>query len=199
MAEIPLFPLPLVLLPGGKLDLQIFEARYLDLVKSTLRHDSGFGIIMIEEGEQVLLHKDQSLPAISHCGTYVKIIDFDQMPNGMLSIVVEGQGKFVIRDQYEGASHLLVADVEFLEMEERAPVPEQYEHLAVLLDTLMQHEAVRKYAPEIDFTEAREVGSRLTELLPCPNVQKQHLLEMKDPVARLKEISKLVERMGALK
>ncbi|MBQ75608.1 MAG: peptidase S16 [Gammaproteobacteria bacterium] len=199
MAKIPLFPLPLVLLPGGTLDLQIFEARYLDLVKSTLQHDSGFGIIMIEEGEQVLLHKDQSLPAISHCGTYVKIIDFDQMPNGMLSIVVEGQGKFVIRDQYEEANRLMMADVEFLEMEEQIPIPEQYEHLAGLLDTLMQHEAVRKYAHEIDFSEAREVGSRLTELLPCPNRNKQHLLEIKDPVTRLKEISKLVERMGELK
>ena len=181
------------------MDLQIFEARYLDLVKSTLQHDSGFGIIMIEEGEQVLLHKDQSLPAISHCGTYVKIIDFDQMPNGMLSIVVEGQGKFVIRDQYEEANRLMMADVEFLEMEEQIPIPEQYEHLAGLLDTLMQHEAVRKYAHEIDFSEAREVGSRLTELLPCPNRNKQHLLEIKDPVTRLKEISKLVERMGELK
>jgi len=181
------------------LDLQIFEACYLDLVKSTLQHDSGFGIIMIEEGEQVLLHKDQSLPAISHCGTYVKIIDFDQMPNGMLSIVVEGQGKFVIRDQYEEANRLMMADVEFLEMEEQIPIPEQYEHLAGLLDTLMQHEAVRKYAHEIDFSEAREVGSRLTELLPCPNRNKQHLLEIKDPVTRLKEISKLVERMGELK
>ena len=33
MKEIPLFPLSLVLFPGGKLPLQIFEARYMDLVK----------------------------------------------------------------------------------------------------------------------------------------------------------------------
>jgi hypothetical protein len=37
MKEVPLFPLPLVLFPGGKLSLQIFEARYLDMVKKGLR------------------------------------------------------------------------------------------------------------------------------------------------------------------
>ena len=30
--ELPLFPLSAVLLPGGRLPLQIFEPRYLDLV-----------------------------------------------------------------------------------------------------------------------------------------------------------------------
>ena len=53
MKEIPLFPLPLVLFPGGRLPLQIFEVRYLDMVKSCMRENSGFGVVMLETGGEV--------------------------------------------------------------------------------------------------------------------------------------------------
>ena len=195
MIEIPLFPLPLVLFPGGRLDLQIFEVRYLDMVKSCMRQDSGFGVVMIVEGDQVLRNAERQLPSVSHYGTYCKIVDFDQRPNGLLLIAVEGQSKFVIRDQFEQADRLMKANVELLEPEDEAPLPEKHEHLAKLLGTLIEHEALKDQEFDIDYSAARDVGARLTELLPCPNRYKQRLFEMKDPVARLAEIEKLLERL----
>lgn len=198
MAEIPLFPLPLVLFPGGRLALQIFEIRYLDMVKRCMRDDTGFGIVMIEHGEQTLT-REQQLPSVSHYGTHCKIVDFDQRGNGMLGITVEGQVKFVIRDYYEGENRLMMGDVRFLEKENQAPIPAKHAHLADLLGTLMDHEGISKAVEdsglEIDFEESLDVGARLTELLPCPNRYKQRLFEMKDPVARLSELEKLIERM----
>lgn len=195
MAEIPLFPLPLVLFPGGKLPLQIFEARYLDMVKRCMRENVGFGVVLIEDGEQVLRNRDQQLPTISHCGTYATIVDFDQNPNGTLGIMIEGQVKFVIRDQFEMPDRLMMAQVEFLELEEQIAVPENKQHLVSLLEMFVEHDAVRDLGLQINFDEAREVGSRLTELLPCPNHFKQRMLEMKNPVARLNELEKLIVRM----
>ncbi len=195
MAEIPIFPLPLVLFPGGRLPLQIFETRYLDMVKRCMREGSGFGIVMITEGEQVLKNAEEQLPSISQCGTYSTIVDFDQLPNGMLSIMAEGQAKFVIRDQYEQADRLMLADVESLSVEYDAHVPEQHEHLSELLVSLMEHESVQRLGLQCDLDQAREVGARLTELLPCPNDFKQRLLEMKDPLVRLQELEKILERM----
>ena len=194
MNDIPLFPLPLVLFPGGRLSLQIFETRYLDMVKSALKTGTGFGIVMITEGEQVLGSDDQ-LPIISHCGTYCTIVDFDQASNGMLNIVVEGQQKFVIRDQHEQTDRLMMANVELLDNEDVVAVPEEREHLTGLLESLMAHEAVQRLGLDCDFGRATEVGARLTELLPCPNHFKQRMLEMKDPLVRLSEIDKLVERI----
>ncbi len=194
MTEISLFPLPLVLFPGGQLDLQIFEVRYLDMVRQCMKENAGFGVVMIEEGEQVV-KAGQHLPSISHYGTYCTIVDFDQRPNGMLGISVAGQVKFVIRDQHEGPNRLMIADVEFLELEDKAPVPERHEHLADLLGSLVEHEAVRHRNLQIDYAEARDVSARLTELLPCPNRYKQRLLEMRDPLARLGELEKLIERL----
>jgi len=195
MAEIPLFPLPLVLFPGGKIPLQIFEPRYLDMVKRCMRENTGFGVVLIEEGEQVLQNPNQQLPSVSHYGTYATIVDFDQNPNGTLGIMVEGQVKFVIRDQYERPDRLMMAQVEFLELEEDALVPEHKQHLVNLLEMFVEHEAVQDLGLDINFEQAREVGSRLTELLPCPNHFKQRMLEMKNPVARLNELEKLIARM----
>lgn len=195
MAEIPLFPLPLVLFPGGRLPLQIFEARYLDMVKRCMRENVGFGVVLIEEGEQVLAHREQQLPTVSHCGTYATIVDFDQNDNGTLGIMIEGQVKFVVRDQYETPDRLMMAQVEFLEIEEDAAVPDSKQHLVSLLEMFIEHDAVQDLGLVINFEEAREVGSRLTELLPCPNHFKQRMLEMKNPLARLNELEKLIVRM----
>ena len=195
MKEVPLFPLPLVLFPGGKLSLQIFEARYLDMVKKCLREQSGFGIVLITDGDRILASPNDQLPEISYCGTYCTIVDFDQSSNGMLSIVVEGDRKFVIRDQYEQPDRLMMSNVEFLAIEEEVAVPEEKQHLSGLLESLMAHEAVQRLGLDCDLGQAVEVGARLTELLPCPNHFKQKMLEMKDPLLRLGELDKLVERM----
>lgn len=181
------------------MDLQIFEVRYLDMVKDCMRQDSGFGIVMIVEGEQVLRNSELQLPSVSHYGTYCKIVDFDQRPNGLLLISVEGQTKFVIRDQFEQADRLMKADIEFLASEEAKPVPKIHEHLASLLSTLIEHQSLKDRRFDIDYSEARDVGARLTELLPCPNRYKQRLLEMNDPIARLGEIEKLLERIQWVK
>jgi Lon protease-like protein len=185
----------MVLFPGGKLPLQIFEPRYLDMVKNCMREEIGFGVILIEEGQQVLKNAEQQLPSIAHCGTYCSIVDFDQQRNGLLQITVEGQIKFAVRDQYENPDRLMLAQVEFLPEEEDIPVPDNKQHLVNLLETLTQHKSVQQLGLSINFETARDVGGRLAELLPCPNDFKQRMLEMKNPVIRLSELERQLLRM----
>jgi Lon protease-like protein len=45
MQTIPIFPLNLVLFPGGLLPLHIFEQRYVDMVSACLRNNTDFGIV----------------------------------------------------------------------------------------------------------------------------------------------------------
>jgi len=182
-----------VVFPGGRLPLQIFETRYVDMVKRCLREGSGFGVIMITEGDQVLRDTEQQLPSVSRCGTYCSIVDFDELPNGMLGIMAEGVKKFVIRDEYEQVDRLMMGDVEFLPDETTADMPDEQEHLSSLLESLMSHEAVQRLGLGCDMTQAGEVGARLTELLPCPNEFKQRMLEVKDPLIRLGELDKMVD------
>ena len=58
MAEIPLFPLKTVLLPGNTLELKIFETRYLDMVATCMRENSLFGVVLIHNGDETLIDAD---------------------------------------------------------------------------------------------------------------------------------------------
>ena len=51
-AELPLFPLHTVLLPGGPLQLQVFEPRYLDMVGRCMSSGTPFGVVRILAGSE---------------------------------------------------------------------------------------------------------------------------------------------------
>ena len=72
----------LVLLP-----LQIIETRYLDMLTACMRSDSGFGVVMIREGQPMLNHRDEQLPSIAYTGTLATLVDFDQGKTGALDIL----------------------------------------------------------------------------------------------------------------
>jgi len=86
----PVFPLSINVLPGSYLPLQIFEPRYLDMVKSCLAKEEGFCIALIKQDEKAY---SDGLPSLHEVGTYVEIVDFNQLQNGLLGITVKGLNK----------------------------------------------------------------------------------------------------------
>ncbi len=197
MAEIPLFPLPLVLFPGGRQRLNIFETRYLDMVRGCMREDDGFVLVMIRKGDQVMRTASASLPSICTIGTYVRIIDFDPSGSGMLGITVEGDVKVRVRTNRAQDDGLMLGEIETLPLEEDVPVPESFAHLAVLLEQFSEHEMVQRLNLSIDYESAAEVSARLTEFLPCPDPVKQFLFELGDPVERLTQLDEVIRQLQA--
>ena len=53
MSELSLFPLSAVLMPYGRMPLQIFEQRYIDLVRDCMKSDSEFGVVWIRQGGEI--------------------------------------------------------------------------------------------------------------------------------------------------
>jgi Lon protease-like protein len=66
-----LFPLNTVLFPGSTLPLQIFEQRYLTLIKDCMKQQNGFVTVLISEGKEV-----RKTPHIYSTGCYVEGIDW---------------------------------------------------------------------------------------------------------------------------
>mgnify|MGYP003685221133 CR=1 FL=1 len=64
-APMPLFPLATVLYPQGVLNLQIFEVRYLDLMKKCLRDNTPFGVVSLLDGNEVRRPDEQIQLALS--------------------------------------------------------------------------------------------------------------------------------------
>jgi len=193
--ELPLFPLGTVLFQGGRLPLQIFEPRYLDLVSRCMREGSNFGVTLIRRGSDVRSGRGDSQPDIFEVGTEARIVDFNQLSSGRLGIVVEGLRKFRIHDTWEQSDLLLIGEVTFLPEEPKSTVAEVHRGLVDLLGELMLHPEVQKLALDIDLEDARSVGWRLSELMPIEPEIKQSLLQMQYPRERLQELKRLVTKL----
>ena len=109
--DIPIFPLKSVLFPKGKIALQIFEQRYLNMISRCLRVDAGFGVCLLKEGEEVV--RPGRKQTVHGVGTYARVVDWDQLSNGLLGITIEGEKKFSIEDCHLQDDQLLMAKVEF--------------------------------------------------------------------------------------
>ena len=62
--DLPLFPLNVNVLPGGYLPLQIFEPRYLDMVKKSMSQEIGFCVHLIKptrKNEEVSFYKKEPM------------------------------------------------------------------------------------------------------------------------------------------
>ena len=196
--QIPLFPLRVVMFPGGRLDLQIFERRYIDLVSHCMRTSTGFGVCLLKEGEEVIQEGiDQT---IHRTGTYSNIIDWDQLENGLLGITVEGSTKFNIEDCWQIDSGVLQANVEFSQTDsvgkESIPLDNQFSALADLLQNLESHPLIEQKNLAIDYNNLWDVGWRLSELIPIDVEQKQQLLELDDPWERIQNLEQLVSDLA---
>jgi Lon protease-like protein len=198
METIPLFPLNSVLFPKGRISLQIFESRYVDMVRNCLKDGSGFGIVLIETGSEVA-RAGQKLD-IHRTGTYSVVVDWNQLPNGLLGITAEGRSTFRIMESWREANNLCRAVVEFRPQDsieaEKVEVGEEFEEYVELLRGLARHPAIEELKLDMSFENLREIAWRLSELLPIANKEKQALLEQMDPIARLQQIELYINAMN---
>jgi Lon protease-like protein len=192
--EISLFPLKSVMFPGGRLKLQIFEQRYIDLVKQSLRMNSGFGICLLKDGEEAI--RPGTTQTVHRIGTYVHIIDWDQLGNRLLGITVKGVQKVTVNDYWQVDSGLLMANVNYSSVDklgkEKIELDEQFQQLADLLHNLEQHPLVEDMNLDIDYNNLWDLGWRLSELMPITPDKKQQLLELDDPWERIRTIEQWV-------
>ena len=178
---LPLFPLHSVLLPGAALNLRVFEARYLDLVRECGRKGSSFGVCLILEGEEV------GAPAIPAAwGVEAAIEDFDVGPDGVLVLRLRGARRFHVQSTRVRDNGLVVADVQWCERDSDDELQPEHGLLGTLLEHILE-QAGGEYAAAgpAQLDQAAWVGWRLAELLPLSEEQRLALLQEHDPRQRL--------------
>ena len=104
----PLFPLQSIVLPGGVFPLRIFERRYLDMIRDCIKNDMGFCITLIRNNSE-----DGYIKDIYNYGCYAKIIDWDQLEDGILGITVEGINKIKVNNCSLEKNKLLTGTIDF--------------------------------------------------------------------------------------
>ncbi len=187
----PLFPLNTVLFPGCMLDLQIFEARYLDMVSACMRRGQGFGVVGIVQGQEVGVAAER----FAAVGCEAVIRDFQQRPNGLLGIRVEGVRRFQVEQVQVQADQLTLADVTWLDEVADAPLLVAHADLAALLNALVEHPLVAGLGMGGPVSGQQALANQLAYLLPFTVEQKLQALQLADPAQRLAYIQGLLDQL----
>ena len=191
--NLPIFPLGIVALPGTIQYLQIFEPRYLKMVKDCMKNNSGFVIVFQSE------HSNGKDFEISKKGSYVEIIDFNNLSNGLLGITVKSLEKVIIKDLTQLEDGLHVANVQPVidpEVDDQALLAE-FPELANILSQLVKHPKISDMPLNVDFNSADSIAYHLAGLIPISSSTKQNLLEALDAAQRFKILSKYIDEMAS--
>ena len=183
----------LVALPGTIQHLQIFEPRYVNMVKECMEKDQGFVIVF---QKQALKNDDYE---ISKKGSYVEIIDFNNLPNGLLGITVKSINKVAIKDLTQLEDGLHVAQINPLidpEVDDQALLAE-FPEITNILNQLIKHPRILEMPLDVDFNSADSVAYHLAGLIPISWSRKQSLLEAFDASQRLNILSKYIEEISS--
>ena len=92
---LPLFPLTgVLLLPGGRLPLNIFEPRYLEMTRDALKADRIIGMVQPREGQE-----KARAPEVYRLGCAGRITEFSESDDGRYLITLSGLCRFDIREE----------------------------------------------------------------------------------------------------
>ena len=118
---------------------------------------SGTGSEVARSGEKLDVHR---------VGTYCEIVDWNQLPNGLLGITAEGRGTFQLVETWRESNQLCRAVVRFRQQDAVSAVPvevaEEFAEYVDLLKGLSRHPAIADLKMDVSFDNLREVAWRLT-------------------------------------
>lgn len=88
----PMFPLGTVLFPDQPLPLQVFEPRYLELVRTCLAGRPEFGVVLIERGSEVGGHDTRT-----DAGTVARVVEATELADGRWLLMTLGTRRVRVR------------------------------------------------------------------------------------------------------
>ncbi len=190
--RLPLFLLSSPLFPGMPLPLHIFEARYRQLLNERAMSDPIFGVVLTRTGREV---GDQ--PEIHEVGTSATLLGMHQYDDGRADIAVRGAQRFqVVETDWRGA--YLVARVEWLADEDDddglASLAKQT-RTAMMRLVAAAAGAGNMPIPELSLPDnPTDLGYLLSRTLWLNTWERQQLLEVSTPGARLEMLRSIIRR-----
>ncbi len=196
--EFAVFPLPgALLLPGGKLPLNIFERRYLAMFEDCLSEGRVVGMIQLDE----LRPATPSGPALYRVGCLGRLSSFSETDDGRLLVTLTGLIRFAVKVELEmrrGYRRIRADFTRFrADLDEAAPAPDLDRD--GLVDALRAYFAARGFDANweaIDEMPDEALVSTLAMVCPFDPAEKQALLEAQDTADRAGTLLTLL-RMGA--
>jgi len=192
---IPLFPLSQGVFPDGMLSLQIFEVRYLDLIKRCHQQQLPFGIAWIQQGSEVQVPGE--VPALHSLGCLAHIREMEQVQPNFFRIVCQGGLRFQLHDVQPGPFGVWQGTVSYLAQDEEVEVPAAMQNFADRLGKVIakaqQQGVINRLPifPPYQLDQCGWVANRYAEAMPLSAAIKLQLLGELDPLKRLEAVTQL--------
>lgn len=203
-AAMPLFPLTTVLYPQGVLNLQIFEVRYLDLMKKCLRDKAPFGVISLLDGNEVR-RPDEKIQ-LAKIGTLVNIEKHEFVTSTLIEISTVGSQRFKLLNASQEKNGLWIGETQPLPVDPVVEIPDYLQGsanaLARLINSIDEQEIAEEQLPfrkPYKLMDCGWVANRWCELLPLDKPTKLQLLALDNPLLRLELIDDTLAAQGLLK
>ena len=186
-SSIPIFPLDnVLLLPFGKLPLNIFEERYIKMTLDSLKNHRMIGIIQPKNNNNELFHM----------GCIGKITSYIETPDYRLVLNLEGVCRFVLHERnlsprgyYQGTIDCqdFLSDLNNLEPNfDRAVLIQKYTNFFKMKKLDIDKEVLAE-------TSNLQLLSTLAMLAPFNKIDKQAILESPNISSRIETINSILD------
>ena len=189
LKQLPLFPLPLVLLPNEVLPLHVFEPRYRQMLRDIeLRRDL-FGITYFDPETA-----SSDRPAVGTVGCVAEVRERSLLPDGRSNIVTAGVIRYTLLSYSDCDTPYFTADVEFFEDEpedDAIVVPladEVFDLFSRVAKAAFQLGGGRGTFPEIPKAEPEQMSFLVTAAFNLDSEVKNRMLEMTSTQERLSRL-----------
>lgn len=189
--DLPIFPIDLILYPGARRVMHIFEPRYRDLLADILQGDGCFAIVPPRN--------DEDAPAKGTIGCVAQIVSHQPLDDGRSNIMIEGTVRCILRHLIDSDTSYLVGSISTFDDEEGTqPLP------ADLVETLRSlGERCREALHHLAGTPADEGWSEDTGRLtfevaagiPWDSESGWKLLAMRSPAERATRLLEVLPRL----
>jgi len=193
--HLPMFPLPLVLLPNEVLPLHIFEPRYRQMLKDVASEKNFFGVSFFNPTESFA-----EKPAPETVGCVAEVRETQTMPDGTSNILTVGVIRYRLIDYVDAGEPYLVGDVEFFEDFEGdknilQPLADEvfalFRRIAEAAHTLSN---ARGAFPEIAQTEPQALSFLIAAAFNLAPALKYQMLETRSTSERLTKMREIMRQ-----
>jgi Lon protease-like protein len=194
--QIPLFPLSHGLFPDGMLSLQIFEVRYLDLIKRCHQQGLPFGVVWLKKGSEVKVPGE--VPLLHDFGCVAHIRNFQQIQPNLFVVTCQGDARFELHDTQAGPFGVWQGDITYLPNDPEVELPASLQKHADRLGQVIaraqqqgQSQGLPIFQPYL-LDQCGWVANRFAEAMNIDADKKLDLLRELEPLKRLQMVDALL-------
>jgi len=194
---IPLFPLSHGIFPDGMLQLQIFEVRYLDLMKRCHQNQVPFGVAWLRSGREVQVPGEEPLMHSHGCLAHIR--EFEQVQPNFFRLICQGGLRFELESVSAGPLGVWQGQVKYLPQDPELELPQHLQshadRLGKVIATAQQQGVLERlpiFAP-YHLDQCGWLANRYAEAIEAEPTIKQKLLSELDPLKRMEAVALLVE------